>query len=47
MADRIAEYRSAGYDEFVLSGWPHDEEAGHFGRGVVPELRARGLLPSR
>lgn len=40
VADRIAEYRSAGYDEFVLSGWPHDEEAGHFGRGVLPELCA-------
>jgi alkanesulfonate monooxygenase len=46
VADRIAEYRLAGYDEFILSGWPHDEEAAHFGRGVVPELRARGLLPA-
>jgi len=45
VADRIAEYRLAGYDEFILSGWPHDEEAAHFGAGVVPELRARGLLP--
>jgi alkanesulfonate monooxygenase len=44
VADRIAEYRSAGYDEFVLSGWPHDEEAGHFGGGVVPELRKLGLF---
>jgi alkanesulfonate monooxygenase len=46
VADRIAEYRDAGYDEFILSGWPHDEEAAHFGGGVVPELRARGLLPA-
>ena len=46
VADRIAEYRLAGYDEFILSGWPHDEEAVHFGAGVVPELRARGLLPA-
>jgi alkanesulfonate monooxygenase len=46
VADRIAEYRGAGYDEFILSGWPHDEEAAHFGAGVVPELRARGLLPA-
>jgi alkanesulfonate monooxygenase len=46
VADRIAEYRAAGYDEFVLSGWPHDEEAAHFGAGVVPQLRERGLLPA-
>jgi alkanesulfonate monooxygenase len=46
VADRIAEYRAAGYDEFILSGWPHDEEAERFGAGVMPELRARGLLPT-
>ena len=32
-------------DEFILSGYPHLEEAYWFGEGVMPILRARGLLP--
>ncbi|MEU6700151.1 LLM class flavin-dependent oxidoreductase [Pseudonocardia sp. NPDC046786] len=44
VADRIAEYHRLGIDEFVLSGWPHDEQAAVAGRGLVPALRARGLL---
>jgi alkanesulfonate monooxygenase len=47
VAERIAEYREVGYDEFILSGWPHDEEARHFGAGVVPQLRRLGLAPER
>ncbi len=43
VAERIAEYRAAGFDEFILSGWPHDREARRFGASVVPELQALGL----
>ncbi|MGV0627624.1 LLM class flavin-dependent oxidoreductase [Mycolicibacter minnesotensis] len=45
VADRIEEYHRLGLDEFVLSGYPHLEEAFHFGEGVVPILAERGLLP--
>ncbi|MCF1592619.1 LLM class flavin-dependent oxidoreductase [Streptomyces muensis] len=43
VADRIAEYHRLGIDEFVLSGYPHLEEAYWFGEGVLPRLEARGL----
>jgi alkanesulfonate monooxygenase len=43
VADRIAEYHALGIDEFVLSGYPHLEEAWWFGEGVFPILRKRGL----
>lgn len=43
VADRIAEYHALGIDEFVLSGYPHLEEAYWFGEGVLPRLAARGL----
>ncbi|MGX1797863.1 alkanesulfonate monooxygenase, partial [Streptomyces albidoflavus] len=29
---------------FILSGYPHLEEAYWFGEGVMPELAARGLF---
>ncbi|MFT4033975.1 MAG: LLM class flavin-dependent oxidoreductase [Patulibacter sp.] len=44
IADRIAEYHALGIDHFVLSGYPHLEEAYRFGEGVTPVLRRRGLL---
>jgi alkanesulfonate monooxygenase len=44
VADRIAEYHDLGIDEFVLSGYPHLEEAYRVGEGVASELRSRGLL---
>jgi len=44
VADRIQEYHELGFDEFVLSGHPHLEEAYWFGEGVMPILRRRGLL---
>jgi alkanesulfonate monooxygenase len=44
VADRIAEYHALGIDEFILSGYPHVEEAYAFGEGVMPVLRERGLL---
>ena len=43
VADRIAEYAALGISEFVLSGYPHLEEAYWFGEGVLPVLAARGL----
>jgi alkanesulfonate monooxygenase len=45
VADRIEEYHALGFDEFILSGYPHLEEAYWFGEGVMPRLRARGLIP--
>jgi alkanesulfonate monooxygenase len=43
VADRIEEYASLGISEFILSGYPHLEEAYWFGEGVLPILRSRGL----
>jgi alkanesulfonate monooxygenase len=44
VAGRIQEYHDLGVSEFVLSGYPHLEEAYRVGEGVVPALRRRGLL---
>jgi alkanesulfonate monooxygenase len=44
VADRIAEYHDLGIDEFILSGYPHLEEAYAVGEGLVPVLRSRGLV---
>ncbi len=44
IADRIEEYHRLGFDEFILSGHPHLEEAYWFAEGVMPILRRRGLL---
>lgn len=44
VADRIVEYQGLGFEEFILSGYPHLEEAYWFGEGVMPLLRDRGLL---
>ena len=43
VADRIEEYAKLGISEFILSGYPHLEEAYWFGEGVFPILRSRGL----
>jgi alkanesulfonate monooxygenase len=43
VADRIEEYAKLGISEFILSGYPHLEEAYWFGEGVLPVLAARGL----
>ncbi|MFG3189724.1 LLM class flavin-dependent oxidoreductase [Streptomyces omiyaensis] len=40
VAARLAEYRALGIDEFVLSGYPHLEEAYRVGEEVAPRLRA-------
>jgi alkanesulfonate monooxygenase len=44
VADRIAEYAELGLEHFILSGYPHLEEAYSFGEGVRPILAERGLL---
>jgi alkanesulfonate monooxygenase len=38
VADRIAEYHELGIDEFILSGYPHLEEAYRFAELVLPLL---------
>lgn len=43
VANLIVEYHSAGFDEFILSGYPHLEEAYWFAEGVLPILRAKGV----
>jgi alkanesulfonate monooxygenase len=45
VADRIIEYHNLGIDAFIMSGYPHLEEAYWFGEGVMPILRERGYLP--
>jgi alkanesulfonate monooxygenase len=42
VADRIAEYAQLGIDEFILSGFPHLEEAYWVGEGVLPRLAHLG-----
>ena len=41
----MLEYAGLGFDEFILSGYPHLEEAYWFGEGVMPRLREAGHLP--
>lgn len=43
VADRLAEYAQLGITHFILSGYPHLEEAYSFGEGVLPLLERRGL----
>jgi alkanesulfonate monooxygenase len=43
VADRIEDFHRLGITEFILSGYPHLEEAYWFGEGVLPILQARGL----
>ncbi len=43
VTERIKEYAALGIEEFVLSGYPHLEEAYWFGEGVLPRLQAQGL----
>ena len=44
VADLIADYAALGIDEFILSGYPHVEEAYWFAEGVMPILRRKGIL---
>ena len=50
VADRIEEYHALGIDEFILSGYPHLEEAYRVGRGPAagaPLARAARLRQAR
>ncbi len=44
VSERISEYADLGIDHFILSGYPHLEEAWTFAEGVVPSLARRGLV---
>jgi alkanesulfonate monooxygenase len=43
VADLITEYHLLGFDEFIMSGYPHLEEAYWFAEGVRPLLADTGL----
>jgi alkanesulfonate monooxygenase len=45
VAERITEYAALGLDEFILSGYPHLEEAWRVGEEVLP-LLDRALAPA-
>ncbi len=39
VADELLGYWRLGIDEFILSGYPHEEEARHVATAVLPLLR--------
>lgn len=43
VAERLIEYSRLGLTHFILSGYPHVEEAYWFGEGVLPILERKGL----
>lgn len=43
VAERLVEYSRLGISHFILSGYPHLEEAYWFGEGVLPLLERKGL----
>lgn len=43
VADLVQEYAAAGFEHFVLSGYPNLEETYHVGEGLIPELLRRGV----
>jgi alkanesulfonate monooxygenase len=43
VAERLVEYSRLGITHFILSGYPHLEEAYWFGEGVLPLLERKGL----
>ncbi|KAB0679098.1 FMNH2-dependent alkanesulfonate monooxygenase [Aureimonas leprariae] len=47
VAERIDEYRRLGIDTFIMSGYPHLEEAYRFGELVLPRLPLAHALPAR
>jgi alkanesulfonate monooxygenase len=47
VAERIDAYRRLGIDTFILSGYPHLEEAYRFGELVLPRLPLAHAVPAR
>ncbi|NKY50059.1 LLM class flavin-dependent oxidoreductase [Nocardia vermiculata] len=47
VAERLIEYSRLGISQFILSGYPHVEEAYWFGEGVLPILQRKGLWQPR
>ena len=54
VVEALLEYRRIGVSQFILSGWPKQEEMDRFGRDVMPLLRERergsggnGFAPER
>ena len=47
VAERIEEYHQLGVDSFILSGFPHLEEAIHLGAQLLPKLRRIGSASSQ
>ena len=45
VAARLREYIAEGIDTFILSGYPHLEEAERFGRYVMPHFRGEASVP--
>ena len=45
VAARLREYVDEGIDTFILSGYPHREEAQRFGRYVMPHFRGEASMP--
>jgi alkanesulfonate monooxygenase len=43
VAERIDEYAALGFDEFILSGYPHLEEAWRVGEEILPLVGGRAL----
>ena len=46
VAARLQEYVDEGIDTFILSGYPHLEEAQRFGRYVMPHFEGNRTLPA-
>ncbi|MBF6600686.1 MAG: LLM class flavin-dependent oxidoreductase [Dehalococcoidia bacterium] len=46
VAARLQEYVDEGIDTFILSGYPHLEEAQRFGRYVMPHFPGRSSVPA-
>lgn len=47
VAERIDDYRRVGIDTFILSGYPHLEEAYQFGELVLPRLPLNCPVPQK
>lgn len=45
VAARLREYVDLGIDTFILSGYPHLEEAQRFGKYVMPHFRGEASVP--